>query len=99
MTNQEKTITQEEWDKLSPALYKLSRQTADIVRAVLVEGRQGIDVAKEHNVSRQAVYAAVARVRKIMEAKDLSVLEPVLVWLPPDKAKEVRAMAKQYEKK
>jgi len=90
-------ITPQEWDKLTPALQSMKMSTFQAVREVLVDGKSGVEVGAKYGISRQAVNAAVARVRKILEENDLTVLEPVTVWLPPEKAAEVRAMAKLYE--
>lgn len=61
-----------------------------------MDGKRPIEVADELGESSQMVSAAVKRVREILERKALG-LVPVLVWLPPEQAEQVKEMAKSYE--
>ena len=47
-------------------------------------------------MSRQLVYAAVKRVRNILEEHEAQELVPVMVWLPPELAEQVKQMAAPY---
>ncbi|UVJ41931.1 transcriptional regulator KorA [Pseudomonas sp. LS1212] len=89
-------FTLEQWEQFSPAMRSMNVGTVQIARAVLVDGKRPIDVADELGESSQLVYAAVKRVREILERKALG-LVPVLVWLPPEQAEQVKEMAKSYE--
>ncbi|HHW1937438.1 TrfB-related DNA-binding protein [Pseudomonas aeruginosa] len=90
--------TQAEWDQLAPALAsrRLAIVTVEIAKAVLVEGKRIQDVAAERGITRQNAHAAVKRVRAIFEEMGASELIPVLVWLPPELAEQVKEMAKPY---
>lgn len=92
-------ISPEEWEKLLPALESCSVITLKIGRAVLVEGNRQSDVARELGKTRQAVAASVKRVKEMIKPFELQDLEPVSVWLPPELAAQVRAMAKPYMSK
>lgn len=59
--------------------------------------RAALDLARQADVSRQLVYAAVQRVRKILEEHQAQELVPVMVWLPPELAEQVRQMAAPYD--
>lgn len=88
--------TAEQWDRITPALRNLSSGTVSVARAVLVDARRPTDVAKEVGESRQAVYAAIKRVREVLDKHQEAGLVPVMVWLPPELAAQVQEMAKPY---
>lgn len=46
--------------------------------------------------SRQLIYAAVKRVCNILDEHETAGLVPVMVWLPPELAAQVKEMAKPY---
>ncbi|HBP1103755.1 TPA: hypothetical protein L5T96_006220 [Pseudomonas aeruginosa] len=89
--------TPEQWKTYLPALQSLAGKTVQIARAVLVEGKKPIDVANAIGESRQNVHAAVKRVNGVLE-RETQGLVPVLVWLTPDEAEEVKRMAAKHEK-
>lgn len=91
-------ITPEDWEKLLPALKTCSVLTLEIARSVLVEGLRPADVARDQGKSRQAVAASVKRVKDMIKPFEVEELVPVSVWLPPDLAEQVLAMAKPYMK-
>lgn len=88
--------TVDQWDKFSDAFRDLSVGTVAMARSVLVDGVRPSDVAKAQGESRQLVYAAVKRVTKILNDQGAQELVPVMVWLPPDLAAQVEAMAAPY---
>ena len=88
-------FTFEQWEHFSPDFGSMNVVTVQIARAGLVDGKRPIDVANELGESLQLVNAAVKRVREIFERKALG-LVPVLVWLPPEQAEQVRELAKNY---
>ena len=90
--------TAEQWATYYPALRSLAVGTVEMARSVLVDGKRPIDVANECGESRQLIHAAVKRVRSILEDRQAQGLVPVLVWLPPALAEQVKEMAEPYEK-
>jgi hypothetical protein len=90
--------TEEKWKEIAPvfASRRLAIATVEIAKAVLVDGQRIQDVATARGISRQNAHAAVKRVRSILEEQGASELIPVLVWLPPELAEQVREMAKPY---
>lgn len=89
--------TAAQWEQVSPAFRGLAVGTVEMAKAVLVDGVRPSDLARQSDVSRQLVYAAVQRVRKILEEHQAQELVPVMVWLPPELAEQVRQMAAPYE--
>ena len=89
--------TAAQWEAYLPAFRDLAMGTVQMAKAVLVDGQKPSQVAKETGDSRQLVYAAVKRVRTILEKHDVQELVPVLVWLPPELAEQVRQMAAPYQ--
>lgn len=89
--------TAAQWEQVSPAFRGLAVGTVEMAKAVLVDGVRPSDLARQSDVSRQLVYAAVQRVRKILEEHQAQELVPVMVWLPPELAEQVRQMAAPYD--
>jgi len=89
--------TTAQWEQFSPALDGLAGRTVAMAKAVLVNGDRPVDVAQAHASSRQNVYAAVKKVQTVLEKNGADALVPVMVWLPPELAKQVQEMAKPYE--
>ena len=89
--------TAAQWEQVSPASRGLAIGTVEMAKAVLVDGVRPSDLARQADVSRQLVYAAVQRVRKILEEHQAEELVPVMVWLPPELAEQVRQMAAPYD--
>lgn len=103
--------TADEWTQLQPALHDLSVDTLATVRKVLVEGHNPTQLAKEIGVSRQAVHAAIKRVRERLELYDAARLElydaarrelydaarlePVVAWVPKGAANSLKESIKQ----
>ena len=75
--------TAEQWTASLPALRGMSTTTLDIARAVLVEGKEPIEVANNIGQSRQLVHAAIKRVTAVLERQTVG-LVPVMVWLTPE---------------
>ena len=85
------TMTAQEFDELRPRLGRLSLDTVELAREVLVNGKTQSDVAREHGLTRQRVSGMVSRV--IAAANEIPRgWEKVEVWLPPALAEEVRKM-------
>lgn len=89
--------TAAQWEQVSPAFRGLAISTVDMAKSVLVDGVRPADLARQLDVSRQLIYAAVQRVRKIMDEHQVQELVPVMVWLPPELAEQVKQMAAPYE--
>lgn len=88
--------TAEQWTASLPALRGMSTKTLDIARAVLVEGKEPIEVANNIGQSRQLVHAAIKRVTAVLERQIVG-LVPVMVWLTPEEAEQVKQMAAKHE--
>lgn len=84
-------MTAGEFDELRPQLGRLSADTVEAARQVLVEGRAQIDVARERGLSKQRLSGMVGRVltaaRQVLKG-----WQHVEAWLPPDLADQVRRM-------
>lgn len=79
------------FDELRPRLGRLTDETIDIAREVLVEGKSQSDVARNHGLSRQRVSSMVKSV--ISAANEVPRdWQRVEVWLPPNLADKVRQM-------
>ena len=87
-------MTPLEFDLLRPQLGRLTLDTIDIARAVMVEGLGTTEAAKRFGMSRQRVHGIVARFRAAaMEVP--TGWRRVEVWLPPQLANQVEDMAAQ----
>ncbi|MBC1154416.1 hypothetical protein FSG43_022615 [Escherichia coli] len=84
-------MTPQEFDELRPRLGRLSLDTVELAREVLVVGKTQSEVARNHGLTRQRVSGMVSRV--IAAANEIPRgWEKVEVWLPPDLAEQVRGM-------
>lgn len=88
------SMTADEFEALRPRLGRLALDTVDIARAVLVEGMRPAEAAVRHNMSRQRVHGIVQRFRAAAQEVP-SGWRRVEVWLPPELAAEVEAMARR----
>ena len=92
-----KIMSPEKFDSLLPSFGKLSLDTVDIARRVLVIGESQAALAKERGFTRQHINRVVNRVRAIAnEIPDG--WEHVEIYLPSELASKVRAMAKEAKK-
>ena len=86
------TMTADEFERIQPRLGRLTLDTVQIARRVLVDGASQVDVAHESGLTKQRVSSMVQRV--IAAANEFpSDWECVDVWLPPAIAERVRQMA------
>lgn len=86
------TMTAEEFDALRPGLGRLTVDTVDIARRVLVDGEAQSVVAKAHGLTKQRVNGMVSRVLAL--ARDVPPgWVKVETWLPPELAEQVHKMA------
>ncbi|MDT3268711.1 TrfB-related DNA-binding protein [Pseudomonas amygdali pv. morsprunorum] len=88
--------TPEQWESYSAALRSMSVKTVELARAVLVEGKKPVALADETGDKPQVIYAAVKRVNVVLATAGAQELIPVLVWVPAELEKDVRAIAKPY---
>ena len=88
------TMTPDEFEALRPRLGRLALDTVDIARAVLVDGMRPTEAAVRHNMSRQRVHGIVQRFRAAAQEVPTG-WRRVEVWLPPERAVEVEAMARR----
>ncbi|MBB3104161.1 TrfB-related DNA-binding protein [Azomonas macrocytogenes] len=91
--------TVEQWEQLSPALRSLPIGTVEAAYAILVEGRRPLELVDDFGPSLQAVQAAAKQVREIFNENrsEGQSLVPVMVWLPPELAEQIKSMAEPYE--
>ena len=87
-------MTQAEFDALRPNLGRMALDTIDIARLVLVDGMTQAEVATAHNMSRQRVYGILQRFAAAAQSVPTG-WRRVEVWLPPELADQVEAMAEQ----
>lgn len=88
------TLTPKEWASLEPRLSSLAENSFKMASRVLVDGQTIPDVAREFGVSRQAVTQLIERVKRMVVNVPTGWTQ-VNVWLPPDVAKEIRALAEK----
>jgi predicted DNA-binding protein (UPF0251 family) len=87
-------MTAEEFEALRPRLGRLAIDTIEIARAVLVDGMKTTEAANRHGMTRQRVHGIVQRFRAA--AQDVPTgWRRIEVWLPPELAEQVEAMADQ----
>lgn len=85
-------MTLQEFEALRPLLGRLALDTVDIARAVLVEGVKPADAATRNHMSRQRVHGIVQRFRAAARQVPAT-WRRVEVWLPPELAAQVEAIA------
>jgi hypothetical protein len=85
-------MTPARFDALLPLLGRLSLDTVQIARAVLVDGQTKAEVAKAAGVTRQRVGQAVQRVEAAADTAPEG-WEKVELWLPPELARHVEQLA------
>jgi len=88
------TMTAKEFEALRPRLGRLALDTIEIARAVLVDGMKTTEAANRHNMTRQRVHGIVQRFRAAAQEVPTG-WRRVEVWLPPELAQQVEAMAEQ----
>lgn len=96
---QKKQMTQQEWDRLIPAMATYAHITTEIGYAVLVEGERQTDVAVRVGRTKQNVANAVKRIWELYQqvtTDDGENLELVSVWLPKTEADKVRTIAAKF---
>lgn len=87
-------MTQAEFDALRPNLGRMALDSIDIARLVLVDGMTQAEVATTHNMSRQRVFGILERFQKAAQAIPAG-WRKVEVWLPPELADQVEAVAER----
>ena len=85
-------MTLQEFEALRPLLGRLALDTVDIARAVLVEGVKPAEAATRNHMSRQRVHGIVQRFRAAARQVPAT-WRRVEVWLPPELAAQVEAIA------
>ncbi len=85
-------MTAEEFDALRPRLGRVGLDTMEIARAVLVEGVRQSDAATRYGVTRRRINGILRRFAAASQGV-LTNWRRVEVWLPPDLAEQVEAMA------
>lgn len=96
-----KRLTESDWKNLEPRMRTLSHQTTSIGYAIFVEGKRQVDVARENELSTQAVFATIKRLQKIIDEymdEEGTKLVHVEGWLPPELAAQVQKMIAEHGK-
>jgi len=86
------TMTADEFEALRPRLGRLALDTHQIARAVLVDGMKPTEAATHYGMTRQRVHGIVSRFRAAAQEVPTG-WRRVEVWLPPELAAQVEAMA------
>ncbi|NPD70356.1 helix-turn-helix domain-containing protein (plasmid) [Lichenicola cladoniae] len=86
------TMTQDDFDALRPSLGRMTVDTMDVARLVLVAGVSQADAAGRYGMSRQRVYGIMKRFEAASQGWPTD-WRKVEVWLPPKLAAEVEGMA------
>jgi len=99
--NETRRLTQEDWDRLLPAMQSLSNNTTNIGHAVLVEGEERSAVAERLKITKQAVSNTIRRIWAIYESTSMQgengeILRLVNVWIPEAMAQTVLEEAAKY---
>lgn len=87
-------MTASEFEALRPLIGRLSLDTVEIARAVLVDGIRPTDAANRYGITRQRVHGIVQRFRAAAQEVPTG-WRRVEVWLPPELAVQVEAMAER----
>lgn len=85
-------LTAEEFDALRPRLGRVSLDTMEIARAVLVDGVRQSDAATRYGMTRQRINGILRRFAAASQGVPTG-WRRVEVWLPPELADQVEAMA------
>lgn len=95
---QKRRMTQDEWERLMPAMQTFSHLTTEIGYSVLVKGESQVDVAKRVGRTKQNVGNTITRIWELYKSIsfDEGKLRLVHAWLPEEKAFEVYAEAAKY---
>ena len=85
-------MTADEFEALRPRLGRLALDTVEIARAVLVDGMKPTEAANRYDMTRQRVHGIVKRFSAAAHEVPTG-WRRVEVWLPPELASQVEAMA------
>jgi hypothetical protein len=83
-----------DFEALRPHLGRLSLDTVELAREILVNGQRQSEVARKHGLTRQRVSGMVSRVLAAENGIPRG-WEKMEVWLPPELAAQVKAMAEK----
>ena len=87
-------LTAAEFEALRPHLGRLTMDTVEIARLVLVDGMKQAEAAARFGMSRQRIHGIIVRFAAASQAVPTS-WRRVEVWLPPELADQVEAMAEK----
>jgi len=85
-------MTAQEFDALRPRLGRVSLDTLEIARAVLVDGVKQSDAATRYGMTMQRINGILRRFAAASQGVPTG-WRRVEVWLPPDLAEQVERMA------
>ena len=87
-------MTAQEFEASRPQFWRLTEDTIEMARLVLVEGHSQSDVARKYELTRQRVSLAVKQVLTAVEEIPNGWVK-LEIWLPPAMASKVRDMAQR----
>ncbi len=90
----EPKMTAQEFEASRPHFWRLTEDTIEMARLVLVEGHSQSDVARKYELTRQRVSLAVKQVLTAVEEIPNGWVK-LEIWLPPAMASKVRDMAQK----
>lgn len=97
---QTRSMTQEEWNLLLPAMQNFSHFSTEIGYSVLVNGESNTEVAERIGRTKQNVGSTVKRIWELYQSLTIETegakLRKVNVWLPEKLALEVLKKAEKY---
>jgi hypothetical protein len=91
------TMTLAEFEALRPLLGRLAIDSFAVAKAVLVDGERQTAVAARMGMTQQRVHGIVQRFRAASQEVPTG-WRRVEVWLPPELAKQVTAIANKARK-
>ncbi|EAS5284189.1 TPA: ArdK family transcriptional regulator [Klebsiella pneumoniae] len=97
---QTRSMTQEEWDRLLPAMQTFTHLSTEIGHSVLVKGESNKDVAERVGRTKQNVGSTVKRIWDLYQSLAVDIegekLRKVDVWIPEKLALKVLKEAEKY---
>ncbi|WP_340613239.1 TrfB-related DNA-binding protein [Xenorhabdus thailandensis] len=98
---QKRRMTQDEWNRLLPAMQTLTHLSTEIGHSVLVKGESQKDVADRVGRTKQNVNSTVKRIWELyqnitLDTEDGGNLRLVNVWLPEKMANFILDEAAKY---
>lgn len=85
-------VSPENFDAVISLMYRMTERNKEACRAVVVDGRAQIDVAREYGMSKQQLNAVVARFNSKLQDTPPEGWQRVDMYLPPEYVAKVREL-------